>query len=915
MSDECDSLKCQRSSLAVNLSCCSNLVDSGNGSLRQIDAGYNDNTPTTSKGGKYGHSKSKQRSILLENMSANDEILNRDCERLKEAILTKTKQVFDIQNELSVKTRIILESKFSISNNDCMYNAANSKVSTISNISDRIEHKDTQNSINQFIGSTPKDMCNNKDIKDLRKQHKLKRRRLFNGSRHLNDTNMCNNNVNGNSNSPILCSSLSKDRSYRSSIVLAGSNKRPNTLNLSHSVACKNPSASISSISEDDSIFMAVPIGCSTMINDQILDPETEECSQTESELSPSNSHTNKNVCPMEIAHFQGGIISNDKQQSSLQATVEVSEPSNQICKGLEKSSLINNIYEQSTKVHYNDQSIQAIPSNSADTIRTSLNVNTSIDINNKYHRRKQRKYNKNSRDRQEKGKYSSVSEEVQESINNNCTSLQMNTSLDTSNKLCLQENNNKRKLSVSNDVVSKNTDAEENLTTTSNMHKTQDKIVNKTRDNHSYVEATPYPTLLKPQLRQNTVAHSLNSNFHNDENAECRNPRQSIILNDSSSCETHRSKLQTSVLIQESMDGSELKKDQNTTNATVLAGKRKCKKLLPLRECSQLLSFSPMEHEHLPPVYPMHTKRRKKKKKQHIKNKVNSKSNENNIKFIERQSSEQLLLEDDDNCIFPNKKKPSKKTRKIISKKMTVKKIVEEDILKKLEEERENKIKPRIGTLSSNSLNDFQADKGLTSTSSSKRKTQKISIVATGLSNDDKNIIKSVVKSLGHAKLEARVTKRTTHVVTTGVRTINLLHGIIRGCWLVKFEWILKSLENNAWLDPEEYEMAHFSKAVLENRKDRQLFGTSYVPELFTACGCIYVEKDTKPPYDAMKDLIKTAGGRLTDDPETAKIVIGTKGLKESWVLDCITTGELQPYNQYQRHQINSNTQKSKYK
>lgn len=64
-------------------------------------------------------------------------------------------------------------------------------------------------------------------------------------------------------------------------------------------------------------------------------------------------------------------------------------------------------------------------------------------------------------------------------------------------------------------------------------------------------------------------------------------------------------------------------------------------------------------------------------------------------------------------------------------------------------------------------------------------------------------------------ARIESSVTRRTTHVVSTGVRTFNLLHGIIRGCWLVKLEWVLKSLENNGWLNPKDYEMAHFSKAV----------------------------------------------------------------------------------------------------
>jgi len=85
-----------------------------------------------------------------------------------------------------------------------------------------------------------------------------------------------------------------------------------------------------------------------------------------------------------------------------------------------------------------------------------------------------------------------------------------------------------------------------------------------------------------------------------------------------------------------------------------------------------------------------------------------------------------------------------------------------------------------------------------------------------------DKSLVKSIVKSLGEAEMELNVSRRTTHVVSTGVRTVNLLRGIIRGCWLVTLEWVLKSLENNAWLDPETFEMKHFSKAVQVRKRMR---------------------------------------------------------------------------------------------
>lgn len=76
-------------------------------------------------------------------------------------------------------------------------------------------------------------------------------------------------------------------------------------------------------------------------------------------------------------------------------------------------------------------------------------------------------------------------------------------------------------------------------------------------------------------------------------------------------------------------------------------------------------------------------------------------------------------------------------------------------------------------------------------------------------------DLVKSIIKELGSAEINPTVTRRTTHVVSTGVRTINLLRGIIRGCWMVSLDWVLQSLEKREWLNAEAYEMIHFSKAV----------------------------------------------------------------------------------------------------
>ena len=902
--DESGSFKHRRSSLQVNLSCVSKLTDSGNGSLRQMDDDNNDDTApnttetnTSLRSNRYRSSRSNQvpndnghRSyngiplrdvnIVLRRINNDDEILNKSCEKLKEAIRTKTKGMFDARNEVSVKTHIVLGA-------------------------DHAEEEERAEDSNQSIGSTPRDQRESERTKEQRQRNRLRRRRLFNA---YNST--CNS------------SNLRPPRSNEiqsSSIVLAGSNRRPATSNLSSNTSGeatdpreienrRTNRSVISNTSEGEGEFAAVPIGWSTMINDRALDAEDESGLQIANDSSLSvDKRTKKSIVSMEMTDVHERFIQCD------------------------------------------NQSLRTIAGSSVNTVRTSLNVNMSVEGSSEDIGR-----------RREKDTDPSVSDEALESVNTVRTSLQMNTSLDTSSRLSLQRSNSKSRMSVSNDTTNKKqgtsivaendkslTDRLKNVFIRSNervesnevctdrdrssVTNTGRRVGDRTSGGQSYIEATPYPMSRSVFLRSQ-LKHNANNNPHNGDkssdaadasfsktrsntsgqkgcpasnNDQERFVNDTIILDDSSGCRTPGAEPRVPVIIDESCNNSKLENDQNAGNLIDLSSKRKYKKkLLSLRECSQLLTFSPVEQERVAPKFPTFARRHRKGKKQAAKTKFNAADSASNAKHIEEQNSKQSLLEDDTHSFSEKKKQKAKKPKKVVSKKITVKKIVNADILKRLEENRDigNGSQVVTSVSSRNSANDFQSMKRLSTTQLSRRKAQRLNIVATGLSNDDKNIVKSVVRALGLARIESNVTKRTTHVVTTGVRTVNLLHGIIRGCWLVSLEWVLQSLENNAWLDPEKHEMTHFSKAALENRKDRQLFGRAYVPELFAASGYIYVGKDTTPPCTILKDLIKTAGGFITESPETAKIIIGAEGVKESWVLDCITTGELQACNQYRR-------------
>lgn len=59
-----------------------------------------------------------------------------------------------------------------------------------------------------------------------------------------------------------------------------------------------------------------------------------------------------------------------------------------------------------------------------------------------------------------------------------------------------------------------------------------------------------------------------------------------------------------------------------------------------------------------------------------------------------------------------------------------------------------------------------------------------------------DVEVVASIVASLGRFAIESVVSERTTHVVTTSSRrTINLLKGIARGCWVLNVKWVSSRL------------------------------------------------------------------------------------------------------------------------
>ncbi|XP_046412952.1 putative uncharacterized protein DDB_G0291812 [Neodiprion fabricii] len=315
-------------------------------------------------------------------------------------------------------------------------------------------------------------------------------------------------------------------------------------------------------------------------------------------------------------------------------------------------------------------------------------------------------------------------------------------------------------------------------------------------------------------------------------------------------------------------------------------------KKLLRLN-MSEMVDLSPVSTQTLPEI-PLVCNRRVK-----IRNKTAKK-----IPKTKGLSKKPIASSDNDTEEIEPIPEKGKRIRKLKAKKIVINKMADIDLWKRMNEN-SHTINESCDSISSaigrTSLDDFQPKNQLTQNTSSKQR-PKIIIVATGLSIEQKLLVKNTVTTLGSAKLQKIVTRHTTHVISNGTRTVNLLRGLLRGCWLVSYEWISKVREAKEWVNAEKYEIVNFSKAVQENRKEKQLFRTAYVSEIFLTCGLIHIKNKTSTPASILEELVCMASGRITRKPEEAKIIVGRGGLKEVWILDSITHGEIQPLELYSK-------------
>lgn len=183
--------------------------------------------------------------------------------------------------------------------------------------------------------------------------------------------------------------------------------------------------------------------------------------------------------------------------------------------------------------------------------------------------------------------------------------------------------------------------------------------------------------------------------------------------------------------------------------------------------------------------------------------------------------------------------------------------------------------------------------------------------LVMTSMPSEKQALIIQVVNTLKGFSFTPEVCESTTHVlVGKSVRTLNVLMGIARGCWILSYEWVLWSLELGHWISEEPFELSQSFPAAPVCRLERQLSTQRYQGALFANQPKMFIAPASSPPRAKLCELVLLCGGQVSPTPQLASLIIGPyhgkkeariQYLSEKWVLDSITQHKVCDFNDYQ--------------
>ncbi|XP_043749740.1 microcephalin isoform X3 [Cervus elaphus] len=172
--------------------------------------------------------------------------------------------------------------------------------------------------------------------------------------------------------------------------------------------------------------------------------------------------------------------------------------------------------------------------------------------------------------------------------------------------------------------------------------------------------------------------------------------------------------------------------------------------------------------------------------------------------------------------------------------------------------------------------------------------------LVMTSMPSEKYSMVIQVVNRLKGFSVAREVCGSTTHVLAGRPRrTLSVLLGMARGCWILSFEWVLWSLEMGHWISEEPFELSNYFPAAPLCRQERLSSAGQYRGTLFADQPTMFISPASNPPRAKLGELVVLCGGRVTQVPRQASIFIGpspgrrketVKYLSETWILDSIS-------------------------
>ncbi|KAM7111418.1 microcephalin isoform 4-T4 [Molossus nigricans] len=182
--------------------------------------------------------------------------------------------------------------------------------------------------------------------------------------------------------------------------------------------------------------------------------------------------------------------------------------------------------------------------------------------------------------------------------------------------------------------------------------------------------------------------------------------------------------------------------------------------------------------------------------------------------------------------------------------------------------------------------------------------------LVMTSMPAEKQNIVTLVVAKLKGFSLAPEVCETTTHVLAgKALRTLNVLLGLARGCWILSYEWVLWSLELGHWISEEPFELCDSFPAAPLCRLERCLSAGQHRGSLFARQPTMFISPASDPPRAKLWELVLLCGGRVTGVPRQASVCIGpcqgkrkatVTYLSEKWILDSITQHQVCAWEDY---------------